>query len=39
MKWLIGIGVVMVLAHLYFKYGARRLRERRIEETKRPDEE
>ena len=39
MKWLIGIGVVMVLAHFYFKYGARRLRERRIEETKRPDEE
>lgn len=39
MKWLIGIGVVMVLAHLYFKYGARRLRERQIEETRKVDEE
>ena len=39
MKWLFGIGVVMVLVHLYFKYGARRLRERRIEETRRLDEE
>ena len=39
MKWLFGIGVVMVLAHLYFKYGARRLEKGRIEETKRPDGE
>jgi hypothetical protein len=30
MKWLIGIGIVTLLAHLYFRRGLRRL-ERRAE--------
>jgi len=28
MKWLIGIAVVMLLAHLYFRIGTRRLARR-----------
>ena len=29
MKWLIGIAAVMLAAHLYFKYGVRRLERER----------
>jgi len=39
MKWLFGIGAVMILAHLFFKYGARRQEERRIEETRKLEDE
>ncbi len=28
MKWLIGITLVMVAAHLYFRFGAKRLRKK-----------
>jgi len=40
MGWLIGIAAVMIAAHLYFKYGARRLereRERKAAERHPPD--
>lgn len=32
MKWLFGIALVMVLTHLYFRYGTRRLERRRREQ-------
>jgi hypothetical protein len=35
MKWLIGIAVVMLLAHLYFRYGVRRIERRRAAEQQR----
>jgi len=37
MKWLIGIALVMLAAHLYFKYGQRRLeRQRRVQAPAEP---
>ncbi|HEX9842893.1 MAG TPA: hypothetical protein VGC20_09090 [bacterium] len=42
MKWLIGIAVVMLVAHLYFRYGVRRLERKRdaseAEPSQRPPE-
>lgn len=35
MKWLFGIALVMVLTHLYFRYGTRRLERRRLERERR----
>jgi hypothetical protein len=41
MKWLIGIAVVMLVAHLYFRYGVRRLEreQRQADATERPPED
>ena len=36
MKWLIGIAVVMLLAHLYFRLGARRLARAALDEGAAP---
>ena len=37
MKWLIGILLVMLVAHLYFRFGARRLtRNRDSDDAPRP---
>jgi hypothetical protein len=39
MKWLIGIVLVMVVAHLYFRFGARRMRRQREHEAAGQGEE
>ena len=38
MGWLIGIAAVMLLAHLYFKFGARRLERQRSGAAQAPPE-
>lgn len=39
MKWLFGIAAVMLLAHLYFKLGERRLKRQRSEQPKQIKDE
>ncbi len=38
MGWLIGIAAVMLAAHLYFRYGARRLERKRSGAAQAPPE-